>query len=383
MKFDHSAVEENNEQPSKKAPTYRIRGVPNDWDKDKLESFLAERDSSLRPAVRSLAVEFHGRSQTATVLFQHTSCLPPKVPLPGSGGEPHSLTLDHGFLSITSLFSPSQKDHKVDIIATSGLSGHAFGSFKERNGEYMWLRDSLPFAMSDENGKHTARVMIYGYESSLPNSDSFQNLEDLGTALHFTLRMLAVDGTFKPIVFIAHSLGGLVVKQLLISLSNSSDELDNKLRRAVYGIAFFGVPHDGMDIRSLVPMAGDRPNRFLLESIGSYSSQVLSTQQREFTQALGGQGDSEIISFYETRMSPTAVKDSEGRWSMAGEPAVLVSKASATHCRPWENGPEHTCAIHRTHSEMVKFADQDPEFDKVLGRINSLASRAILMRRSM
>ena len=63
-----------------------------------------------------------------------------------------------------------------------------------------------------------------------------------------------------------------------------------------------------MDIRSLIPMAGDRPNRFLLESIGSHSSQVLSTQQREFTQALGGQGDSEIISFYETLMSPTAVK---------------------------------------------------------------------------
>ena len=78
----------------------------------------------------------------------------------------------------------------------------------------MWLRDSLPYAISDENGRNTARVMIYGYESSLPNSDSFQNLEDLGSALHFTLRTLALDGTFKPVVFIAHSLGGLVVKQV-------------------------------------------------------------------------------------------------------------------------------------------------------------------------
>lgn len=78
----------------------------------------------------------------------------------------------------------------------------------------MWLRDSLPYALSDENGNIIARVMIYGYESSLPNSDSFQNLEDLGTALHSTLRTLAFDGTFKPLVFIAHSLGGLVVKQV-------------------------------------------------------------------------------------------------------------------------------------------------------------------------
>ncbi|OTA02427.1 hypothetical protein A9Z42_0027950 [Trichoderma parareesei] len=371
-----------NEHAPKKAPTYRIRGVPNDWDKDRLETFLAERGFISRPSVRSLAIEFHGRSQTATVLFDATSRLPLKIPLPDSGDESHSLALDPGFLSITSLFTPCQQDHKVDIIAISGLSGHAFGSFKERNGEYMWLRDSLPHAMVDENGKNTARVMIYGYDSSLPNSDSFQNLEDLGTALHFTLRMLAVDGKFKPIVFIAHSLGGLVVKQFLMSLSNSSDELDKRLRRAVYGIAFFGVPHDGMDIRSLIPMAGNGPNRFLLESIGSYSSQVLSTQQREFSQALGGQGETELISFYETRMSPTAVKDDEGRWSMTGEPAILVSKASATHCRPWESGPEHTCAIHRTHSDMVKFADQDPEYDKVLGRIASLAKRAVHMRRS-
>ncbi|KAL7814025.1 ankyrin repeat-containing domain protein [Trichoderma gracile] len=324
-----------NQHPPKTAPTYRIRGVPNDWDKDGLETFLAERVSLSRPSVRSLAIEFHGRSQTATVLFDATSRLPPKIALPDSGGASHSLALDLGFLSITSLFTPSQQDHRVDIIAISGLSGHAFGSFKERNGEYMWLRDSLPHGMVDENGKHIARVMIYGYESSLPNSDSFQNLEDLGTALHFTLRMLAADGKFKPIVFIAHSLGGLVVKQFLISLSNSSDELDKRLRRAVYGIAFFGVPHDGMDIRSLIPMAGDGPNRFLLESIGSHSSQVLSTLQRDFTQALGGQGETEIISFYETRMSPTA----------------------------------------------VKFADQDPEYDKVLGRIASLATRAIHMRR--
>lgn len=68
---------------------------------------------------------------------------------------------------------------------------------------------------------------------------------------------------------------------------------------------------------------------------------------------------------------------------MSGEPAVLVSKASATHCRPWENGPEHICAINRTHSEMVKFAQEDPEYNKVLGRIKSLAQRAITTRRSM
>lgn len=74
----------------------------------------------------------------------------------------------------------------------------------------------------------------------------------------------------------------------------------------MYGIVFFGVPHDGMDITSLIPMAGDGPNRSLIESIGRVNSQVLSVQQREFQTALGAEGDSEVFCFYETLMSPTA-----------------------------------------------------------------------------
>lgn len=61
---------------------------------------------------------------------------------------------------------------------------------------------------------------------------------------------------------------------------------------------------------------------------------------------------------------------------MTGPAAVLVSKSSATHCRPWENGQQYICAIHRTHSEMVKFSSEDSEYEKVLGRIQSLVREA-------
>lgn len=99
----------------------------------------------------------------------------------------------------------------------------------------------------------------------------------------------------------------LIGRQTLLSLSKSKYKEDQELLRSVYGITFFGVPHDGMDIHSLVAMVGDGPNRFMLESIG-LSSQILSIQQREFPEALGGKGESEIVCFYETRKSPTAIK---------------------------------------------------------------------------
>lgn len=96
--------------------------------------------------------------------------------------------------------------------------------------------------------------------------------------------------------------------QTLISLSKSDDGEDQKLLKAVYGIAFFGVPHDGMDIQSLISIVGNGPNRFLLESIGNHGSQILSIYQREFPKTLGGQGESKVICFYETLGSPTAKK---------------------------------------------------------------------------
>ncbi|KAJ4865462.1 ankyrin repeats (3 copies) domain-containing protein [Trichoderma breve] len=368
--------------------TFRARGVPYDWNRDRLGSFLTE-NGYVNPVIHSLTNEIHGRSQTATVTFQDVpNQLQERLADPAKGvglyvpssdqhSRPRSLMLDTAFLGVTTLYSPPPHEHKVDLVAISGLGGHPFGSFKERHGEHMWLRDALPYDVTEEScdNRPVSRVMVYGYSSNLFQSDSFQNLEDLGTAFHRHLRKLAIAGTFKPIVFIAHSLGGLIVKQTLISLYKSKDEEDQKLLRAVYGIAFFGVPHDGMDISSLIPMVENGPNRFLLESIGCFSSQILSTQHREFLEALGTQ-ESKIICFYETRMSPTAIKDERGNWKIAGPAAVLVSKSSATHCREWENGPQFICAINRTHSEMVKFRPEDDEYEKVMAFIQGLVREA-------
>ncbi|KAG7001762.1 Protein SERAC1 [Fusarium oxysporum f. sp. conglutinans] len=373
--------------------TFRVRGAPLDWDADRLRSFLAEREGSVGVIVKSLAHEIHGRSRTATVTFQTVplrlqalqtgrtwSILLPK-PSGCQSTRDQYLVLDDGFLGITTLFTPPADDHRVDVIALSGLGGHAFGSFKDRGGDYMWLRDSLPYDITGEDtNKPMARMMIYGYESSVGQSKSMQCLEDLATSFLNSLRALTSTPTTRPIILVAHSLGGLIVKQTLISLSKSKKEDDLKLVRAVYGIVFFGVPHDGMDISSLIPMVGDGPNRFLIESIGAINSQILSAQQREFHTALGGEGDSEIVCFYETVESPTAQKDERGDWSMTGPTAVLVTKSSATYCRWWESGPEHVCPVHRTHSDMVKFGPEDPEYDNVCVNLRRLARRAVTAR---
>lgn len=208
--------------------------------------------------------------------------------------------------------------------------------------------------------------MIYGYESTVTGSKSMQNLEDFATKFNASLQTLANATTIRPIILIGHSLGGLIIKQALVSLSRSKNEDDQKLIRAIYGVVFFGTPHHGMDISSLIPMAGDGPNRSLIESLSSHNSQILTNQHRDFVNALGGEGNAEVFCFYETLRSPTAQQGQFGKWEMTGPDAILVTKPSATHCRPWEDGVEHICALDRTHSEMVKFKPNDSDYKDIV-----------------
>jgi len=78
------------------------------------------------------------------------------------------------------------------IIAVHGLGGHAYGSFKERGGTYMWLEDSLStdlFTYGSSTGT-IARVLLYGYDSHIERSDSFQSIRDLASKLRMSLRAI-------------------------------------------------------------------------------------------------------------------------------------------------------------------------------------------------
>lgn len=165
----------------------------------------------------------------------------------------------------------------------------------------MWLCDSLP------NDLPGARVMIYGYNTNLHNSHTFQDLEALASTLRLDLQAMKDTSNTEPraipLIFVAHSLGGLVVKETLIQMKR--DKNHHALLDSIYGALFFGVPSQGMEITSLVPMVKDQPNQTLLHSLGK-GSQILRNQCRDFPTAFDYR-DSEIVCFYETVMSPTAV----------------------------------------------------------------------------
>lgn len=213
------------------------------------------------------------------------------------------LSIDEHFDGITTLISPvNEVEHRIDVLAVSGLGSHPFGSFVHKDDGNMWLTNNLPRDIP------TARVMIYGYESGLQHSTSLVQLDDLADPLQDVVNQLLRSDQRKPLLLIGHSLGGLLVKQALIRIAEPGFRSDPvNLPHVIRGILLFGTPNDGLDIESLIPMVNDQPNRSLLESLSPMNSQVLKRQRREFSMLLQ-RTKFQLFCFYETELSPTAAQ---------------------------------------------------------------------------
>jgi hypothetical protein len=99
------------------ARTYRLRGVPLSWDANRVRAFLAENCRTEPPRVDSLAREVHGRSQSATVSFQHIaipSSRQIQIPIADQLARPQVITIDDDFYGITTLYRPPPQNHKLE-----------------------------------------------------------------------------------------------------------------------------------------------------------------------------------------------------------------------------------------------------------------------------
>lgn len=107
------------------------------------------------------------------------------------------------------------------LIALSGLNGHAFGSFKAKGLDFMWIRDALATEFPG------CRLFIYGYDTKMVHSTSHQSILDLGSQLASSVEGLISatptgSESGRSLIFFGHSLGGLVVEQVRTHICPSS-----------------------------------------------------------------------------------------------------------------------------------------------------------------
>ncbi|KAH6651265.1 hypothetical protein F5144DRAFT_478620, partial [Chaetomium tenue] len=95
------------------------------------------------------------------------------------------------------------------IVAVHGLRGHPLESWMDA--DRLWLRDFLPSQF------RYVRVFTFGYESDLAFAGDGSNIPDHATMLLEELsRIRRRDGaaTQRRTIFICHSLGGILFKQV-------------------------------------------------------------------------------------------------------------------------------------------------------------------------
>ena len=181
-------------------------------------------------------------------------------------------------LGLTRLFEPEDTSSIVaDVVFVHGLQGHPwkswrfkgttkkrtlvedsqalkrFGLFKrdspiwkteEQKRIIFWPRETLAGDISN------IRIFTYGYDSHvshyLSGPANKSSISQHGLALLNRVSDARHDYSDRPLIFVAHSLGGLLVKQALIeSVKYEQAGQDRNLHQVCKAVIFFGTPHRG------------------------------------------------------------------------------------------------------------------------------------------
>jgi len=93
----------------------------------------------------------------------------------------------------------------------------------------------------------TARILSYGYDSYVPTAEYvvqrtlYYHAKDLLRELEAARR----DCPRRPLIFVGHSLGGVIVKSALIFSGESETDESRGISLSTVGIIFFGTPFHG------------------------------------------------------------------------------------------------------------------------------------------
>ena len=246
-----------------------------------------------------------------------------------------------GPYGLTTLYEPSDPAI-VDLVFVHGLGGGSRSTWtKSMDSSLFWPQEWLP---QDPKFKDV-RIHSFGYNSNW-DKESTLNIHDFAKSLLGSIQdcpAIPREST-APLIFLGHSMGGLVIKKALI-LARQIEEFTSIARR-VQTIFFLATPHRGSDLAQLLSRilhvtSGARPY------VNDLHRNSLATQSinDEFPQHCK---DIQLYSFYET----LAMNYGVGK-------GLVVEKDMAT--LGYYN--ERTAYLNANHREVVKYTSRgDPNY---------------------
>ncbi|RAH78649.1 putative ribonuclease p/mrp subunit [Aspergillus japonicus CBS 114.51] len=253
----------------------------------------------------------------------------------------------------------------ADIVFVHGMMGSSHRTWYHEKGKTYWPKDLLSVDLPQ------ARIMAFGYDVNVwhPwNQVSQEWITGYATDLLGSLsdRRATLALRTRPLVFIAHSLGGLVVQKALTMAreSRNSDWHLRCLETYTIGLLFLGTPHRGASLATW----GERLAR-VLNIVKPVNSQILGLleprsrelleMRRSFHNLLERRKEEgarvRIVCFYET--IPTFK-------------SCVVSEESATI------DGEANFPISANHMDMAKFTGaEDSGYRGILRELRQIVLR--------
>jgi len=134
-----------------------------------------------------------------------------------------------------------QPGERVDVERTDDIEGDTSRNSLPGGEVVFWPGDLL------KPDFPKARIMTFGYDTKMFGSaavnqgDIFSHSKNL----LYKLKLKRKGAQNRDIIFIAHSLGGILVKEALRRSQCDPDKAVNKIFDCTTGVLFFGTPHRG------------------------------------------------------------------------------------------------------------------------------------------
>ncbi|UCU95024.1 esterase/lipase family protein [Hydrogenophaga taeniospiralis] len=148
--------------------------------------------------------------------------------------------------------SPGDQVTGMHVVFVHGLEGDSKKTWTADTGDYwpQWVADDFSYAKVWALSYPAELGSVVEGASPQPNTQVLS--EQVGSMLWNKLQ--AEEGTHQPIIFVCHSLGGLLIKRVLVNAwqrgaQSQGCEFD---QQAVKAILFCGTPHKGAGLADLL-----------------------------------------------------------------------------------------------------------------------------------
>ncbi|RPB26408.1 hypothetical protein L211DRAFT_781858, partial [Terfezia boudieri ATCC MYA-4762] len=210
-----------------------------------------------------------------------------------------SIIAVHG-LGANPVYTWIKKVPDEDVAENANAKFGRLNSKGER--EVMWLKHLLPAVVPH------ARILKFNYDSKYLVNAPKESLRSLGERLTNTIRNLRAkeEHTIKrPIIFIGHSFGGIVIQEAIVFAQSSATDYGS-IVSSTSGIVFLGTPFRGSPastwgtiITRCASALGLGSHGMLLKTLEDHSER-LDLLLSHFL-VIAKQFDIGLVCFYETK----------------------------------------------------------------------------------